>query len=87
MLRYYTMNEVGFPPCAKCGGLLELNEWPLEERVAFETQKEKYLRCINCGKITSPGIILNQLDPDRLPIGDKSKRNENKIINLEDYEF
>ena len=80
-------DEIGFPACTKCGGVLELNEWVLEERIKFETQKEKYLRCINCGKITSPGIILNQLDPDRVPAQDRSKRNENKVINLDDFEF
>ncbi len=81
------MNEDMLPPCPKCGGLLELGEWTLDERVKFEKQKEKYLRCINCGKVTSPGIILNILDPDRVPIGDKSKRVETREVDLEDYEF
>lgn len=81
------MKEDGFPPCAKCGGLLVKEEWALEERVKFEKFKEPNLRCLNCGKITSPGIILNQLDPDRVPIGEKSKRSESKEIDLDDYEF
>lgn len=75
------------PTCPKCSGLLEMGEWVLDERVKFEKQKEKYFRCINCGKVVSPGIILNILDPDRVPIGDKTKRVETKEIDLEDYEF
>jgi uncharacterized Zn finger protein len=83
----YTMSDSGYPQCQKCGGFLAAEEWVIDERVKFEKLKEPYLKCINCGKITSPGIILNLLDPERVPIGDQSKRVIKTEIDPNDCEF
>ena len=81
------MDDYQIPPCEKCGGRQKADTWRLDEHDQYEKREEVYFTCITCGKVISPGIILNRMDPDRIRLDDRAKRIENRPVDLEDFQF
>ena len=81
------MEDNEIPLCEKCGGLQEAGVWVLDEHDRYEKREEPFFRCLTCGKIVSPGIILNRMDPDRIRLDDRAKRIENRPVDLDDFQF
>ncbi|MCC2643359.1 MAG: hypothetical protein K0S45_3772 [Nitrospira sp.] len=61
--------------CTRCGGFLMIENWL--NSVGDLKQKDILgTRCVNCGSIDDPVILVNRRQPHHTPVKDKARHRE-----------